>query len=190
MSGNSSIDEPKLPPVDPNELCFEPFLETRKVQQFHCGREELDNFLNTEEVENYQREGLGRSTLVYYRGDVVGYFTTSSESLRVEYMQSYRSFSKVQELKVNDVPGVKIGRLAVHSSWQRRGIGKHIFKYIHGMAQEVTSKYFAIRIIFVEAYKESIPFYKKMDFDFAYKTRKERQRMHKYGTRTMFFSIL
>ncbi len=73
-------------PLD--ELNIEPFLETQRVAGFSCGNTDLDDSLNTEEVEKYDREGLGKTYLVFYNGDLVAYFTISFDGLRVEYLRS------------------------------------------------------------------------------------------------------
>lgn len=75
--------------VSPIKLRIEPFLETQRVRSFDCGNADLNDFLNTEEVENYEKEGLGRTYLVFYDGDAVAYFTISSDGLRVEYLKKW-----------------------------------------------------------------------------------------------------
>ena len=146
-----------------SELRIERFRETAKVRDFDCGNKELNDFLNTEEVENYEREKLGKTHLVYWQaeGALVGYFTISSESLRTEYFHSVKGFSIPSEIRLNAVPGILIGRLATDRRYQGRGVGSNMLRYIAGLALASPA---AARCLFLEAYPESIQFYKKFDF--------------------------
>lgn len=75
--------DPGLEKVEEGDLRYEPFVaETLQVRNFDSGEPDLDEFLNTTEVEEYQAQKLGVTTLVYYKGELVGFFTTSSADLR------------------------------------------------------------------------------------------------------------
>jgi GNAT superfamily N-acetyltransferase len=146
------------------ELRVERFRETLEVRSFDSGDKDLDDFLTTAEVSKYEAEGLGKTHLVYWQGEgkLVGYFTISNESLRLEYLKSVKSFSIPGEIRVESVPGVKIGRLATDVAFQRRGVGSHMLRFIGGMAMGGPA---AARILFLEAYPASVRFYEKFDFE-------------------------
>lgn len=98
--------------IDESRLEFERFsVENADVKNFTCGDKDLDDFLTTDEVEFYERENLGTTFLVYYEHELVAYFTISMDSLRREYVKrmTKRDFVK----KVEEIPAMKIGRLAV-----------------------------------------------------------------------------
>jgi GNAT superfamily N-acetyltransferase len=154
------------------------------VQSFDCGNRSLDDFLNSEEVANYEDEGLGVTTLVYHRGNLVGYYTTSFSELTVDYVKSYKSFSKIQELRVRDIPSVKIGRLAVQRPWQRKGFGRLLVRHIAGEALAQRSSY-GVRLMILNAEPDSIEFYEKIGFQITDEVGKERKRRQ----RTMFFDL-
>lgn len=178
--------EPFAHPVTiaPDQLRIERFLETRKVQSFDCGNKDLNDFLNTEEVAKYEKEGLGRTYLVYYDGELVAYFTVSFDSLRVEYLQTVKSFSELAEMRLEALPAVKIGRLAVDTNHQSLGIGRMLVRYIAGMALEMGGK-MGVRLLVLQAKPESIPFYEKCGFKLTYETKRERGRLN----RTMFLDL-
>jgi hypothetical protein len=123
-------------PIPADELRVERFRENANVHAFDCGNRDLNEFLSTKEVENFEREKLGFTHLVYWQreGKLVGYFTISSESLRIEYFRSVKSFSIPGEVRVTAVPGIKIGRLAVDHAFKRRSVGAHMLRYIAGLA--------------------------------------------------------
>lgn len=170
--------------VTPDELRIEPFLETRKVQTFDCGEKDLNDFLNTEEVTRYETEGLGRTYLVYYQGNLVAYFTVSFDSLRTEYLETVKSFSKLGEMHLEALPAVKIGRLAVDRNYHNMGIGRLLTKYIAGMALELGGR-MGVRLLILQAKPGSISFYEKFGFQLTRRVGRERGRRN----RTMFLDL-
>ncbi len=173
-------------PVEVSEdlLRIERFVETRNVEAFDCGDGALNDFLCTEEVANYERENLGRTYLAYYQGELAGYFTVSNDGLRVEYLRTFKSFSKAHIMKLETIPAIKIGRLAVDRKWQNRGIGRMLIKYIAGMAIDM-GRGSGIRLLILQAKPQSIDFYEKCGFQLTYETKRERGRRN----RTMFLDL-
>lgn len=170
--------------IDPMGLRIRSFKETNRVRNFSCGNKDLDDFLNTEEVDNYEAQNFGKTYLVFYKGDLVAYFTISFDGLRREYLKTHRSFSKAGEVIIESIPAIKIGRLAVHKDWQHVGIGRTIIQYIAGMALEL-SRQGGLRLLIVEAKPESKDFYEKCGFMLTDEVGRERRRRH----RTMFFDL-
>lgn len=171
-------------PIPETELCIERFKETARVRDFDCGNTELNDFLNTDEVANYEREKFGKTHLVYWQteGSLVGYFTISNESLRTEYFHSVKSFTIPSEIRLKTVPGILIGRLATDLRFQRRGVGASILRYIAGLALASPA---AARCLFLEAYPESIEFYQKFDFVVV-----EPQKLKHRRNRIMVYDLL
>ena len=152
------------------------------MRGFDCGNKDLNDFLCTREVSKYEKLGLGTTYLVYHQRDLVAYFTVSSDSMRVEYLKTARSFSEIRELRLEAIPGFKIGRLAVDIGHQNRGIGRTLIKCIAGMALEGKV---GVRILTVQAKPESVSFYEKCGFQLTDETRRERGRRN----RTMFLDL-
>jgi GNAT superfamily N-acetyltransferase len=170
-------------PIPESEIRVERFLENADVHAFDCGNKDLNDFLTTEEVGKFEREKLGKTHLVYWQpqGRLLGYFTISSESLRIEYFRSLKSFSIPGEIHVSAIPGIKIGRLAVDSTFKRRGVGGHILRYIAGLALQTPA---AVRVLFLEAYPESVAFYDAFDFDTI-----EHQKLRNRRNKMMCFDL-
>jgi len=167
-----------------DDLRFEPFLETNRVRDFDCGEKDLNDFLNTEEVSKYEQESLGSTHLVFYQGNVVAYFTVSLDGLRVEYLKTYKSFTRFSELKLESLPAVKIGRLAVAKEWQNKGLGRLLVKNIIGLALNL-GKLRTARLIIVQAKPKAIGFYRKCGFQMTFETKREKKRKN----RTMFLDL-
>lgn len=88
----------------PFDLQVEPFKENQDVRKFTCGNKDLDDFLTTDEVTNYEKEGLGKTYLVYHKENLVAYYTVSNDSLRWEYLKPAKSRSKSPKLIVDSFP--------------------------------------------------------------------------------------
>lgn len=171
------------PPIPFDQLRVEHFRENADVHAFDCGNKDLNDFLTTAEVANYEREKFGKTYLVYWQesGALVAYFTIANESLRVDYFKGVKSFSLLGEIRADQVPGVLIGRLAVDQQYKRRRIGSHILRYIAGLTLESSA---AARVLFLEAYPESIPFYESFDFKIL-----EHQKLRNRHNRLMWFDL-
>lgn len=163
---------------------MERFRENADVKAFDCGNKELNDFLTTREVVNYERERLGKTYLVYWQatGELVAYFTISNDGLRLDYLHSVKSFSIPGEIRTPVIPGILIGRLAVDTRFKRRGVGSSILLYIAGLAEETAA---AARIIFLEAYPESVPFYESFNFETI-----EHQKFKQRRNKLMVFDLM
>ena len=182
MTQQDDFSEAAKVPLD--ELHIEPFLETRKVAGFSCGNRDLDEFLCTEEVQKYEGEGLGSTFLVFWKGKLVAYFTTSFDALRIEYLRTWKSFSRMAEMRMDAIPALKIGRLAVATGYQGRGIGRQLIRHIAGMALESRGQG-GVRLLVLQAKPESVEFYRKCGFELTFETRRERGKKN----RTMFLDL-
>ena len=167
-----------------DDLDIEPFLETHQVQAFDCGNKALNDFLSTEEVRKYEHERVGRSYLVFHKSDLAAYFTVSQGGLRTEYLKTWKSFSRMAEMRLDAIPALTIGRLAVDVRYQKRGVGRALINFIAGMALEAQGK-IAVRLIVLQAKPASVDFYKKCGFELTVETKRERRRLN----RTMFLDL-
>lgn len=170
--------------IDPKQLDYVPYRLTHKVKSFSCGDSDLDFFLTSDEVNEYQKRGLGRTKLIYYQGDLVAYVTTSMDSLRIEYLKTYKKLSKLSEMQITAIPAIKIGRLAVSKDHQNLGIGRTVVSDVTADAIGVQNLA-AIRLIIVEAKPDARAFYEKLGFVLTYPVKRERNKRH----RTMFLDL-
>ncbi len=172
--------------VDAELFSYSPFTERGQARSFTCGDPDLDGFLNSDEVEEYERENLGRTFFAYYNGELAAYYTISTDGLRLEYIQSKKypkSHVKKGKELVETVPSLKIGRLAVHTDFQGRGIGRVLIRRISAIALNSVP---AVRLLIVNAKEASIPFYEKCGFRFARPVGHERGRK----LRTMYLDLI
>ena len=133
---------------------------------FDCGDEDLNNFL-FEDSYKYIENHLAIVYLVIYNEELVGYFSLTSDSIRV---------NKKLEIKHGLYPSVKIGRLAVDKKYRGNGIGTYMLKIIAGIVENIRTN-IGIRYLSVDAYnkKNTINFYSKNNFVMLKKVRNREQ---------------
>jgi GNAT superfamily N-acetyltransferase len=122
--------------------------------------------------------------MVYYRGQLVAYFTISFDGLKRELVKGLKSFSIPKKIDIESYPAIKVGRLAVQKEWQGKGIGSALLKYVVAYGLETRVKG-GLRLIIVEAEPESKGFYEHFGFILVNQTRREKTRTHK----TLFFDL-
>jgi GNAT superfamily N-acetyltransferase len=175
--------EPR-PPVDPDGLRVVPIAPPGRRPGFNCGNDSLDRFIATDEVDEFEEAGLGRTYLVLHEGVLIGFYTLSNASLRVEYVRGERPFSRPVEERVDAFPAVMIGRLAVAREWQGRGVGRHMIDLIVPEAL-LQGRRSGVRLLILEALPDSVAFYERCGFTIVKETRRERGRRN----RTMFLDL-
>lgn len=173
-----------------SDLSFVPFkADTAAIMSFDCGNDELNEFLRTDEVMEFEREHLGKTTLVYCHGELAGYYTIYADSLKRTYVGKHGSLSKASTMHVKSIPAIMVGRLAVDRKWQGRGVGKAILERIAMYALD-NSHHLGIRLILVQARLDAVPFYEKSGFvAVPADLREEAKRIMMKGTRTLFLDI-
>lgn len=123
--------------------------------EFDCGDDDLNEFLLEDSFDNIDNS-LCTIFLCKYDSDVVGFFSLSADSIKIN-----------EKLSVNYplYPAVKIGRLAVHKEYQNKHIGTFIIKWIIGFCRYLR-KELGIRFISIDAYNndKTISFYGKNKF--------------------------
>ena len=122
---------------------------------FDSGDDDLNEFLYKESIE-YCKSNLAVVYLVFYENKIIGYFSLSSDSVKV---------NKKLDIKLKYYPSMKIGRLAVDKKYQSGGIGTWIIWWVIGLTKKIR-KSNGIRYISVDAYNntDTLNFYTKNKF--------------------------
>jgi GNAT superfamily N-acetyltransferase len=106
-----------------------PSLRIEKLQRIHavdsfdCGREPLNIFLIRYALQN-QQAGASQSYVALFEQEVVGYYTLVVG--HVEYQDAPERVKK--GLARHPVPIMLLARLAIASTWQRKGVGQGLLK--------------------------------------------------------------
>ena len=147
-----------------DELTFE-VLTAAHIPQliaFSCRNQELRNFLIEDAYQN-QLDRISVTRLVFYQGQLVGYFTLVTDVIKKRELDTGDGEPDYQ---YEYYPALKIARLATHHDFEHRGIGRNMLKKIYAIWIRF-SKYIGCRIITVDAKPESVTFYTKFDFHTA-----------------------
>ena len=135
---------------------------------FFSTEPELDEFLKDDAFEN-QRNLISVTRLVYWKGNLVGYFTLVNDSIEV---RSVEACDREESYQYRKYPALKIARLAMHIDYERYGIGRSMLRKIFTIAITL-SHYVGCRIITVDSKHSAVLFYKKFAFKQAIKTPNE-----------------
>jgi GNAT superfamily N-acetyltransferase len=131
---------------------------------------------------------LSVTYLFEYNNDTIAFFSVSNDKISITDFDSNRGFKRlIQEIlpqgkRYKSYPAVKIGRLGVHSIYQKSGFGSQLLDYIKGMF--ISNNRTGCQYITVDAYKASLQFYERNGF--KYFTEKDKAN----DTRQMYFSLI
>ncbi|GHS96637.1 hypothetical protein FACS189421_02050 [Bacteroidia bacterium] len=146
---------------------------TMIIKPFDCGDEDLNEFL-LEKSNNYQMELLATTFVFEDEIKTLAYYSIFNDSLKIENI----SFSSKNALKnfirrlvphpkrhLKHYPAIKIGRLAISKQAQKSGLGRKIMDTIIDYAIKQNERC-ACKFILVDAYKDALGFYEKMQFEY------------------------
>lgn len=162
MSAGNSLQKSKRKfrmtySADINELKIVRLSKVYNLSQFDCGDSDLNEFIKNDSF-NYEKNRLALTFLIIYQETVIGFFSLVNDAIRLK--EDEKTDGCVKNLP--QYPAVKIARLAVHKSMQRKGVGTTIVKTAVGLILEC--RHSACRFITVDAYLSSEKFYRKLGF--------------------------
>lgn len=130
------------------------------VSKFDCGDEDLNDFIKNDAFV-YQEKKLATTTLFFYEENFIGFFSAAADSLKLN-LNEKESYD-IHQKKLEDVPAIKLARLAVDKNYQKQGVGLNILRWCIGYILEC-SEMIAIRFITVDAYPDKVNFYQRFNF--------------------------
>jgi GNAT superfamily N-acetyltransferase len=141
---------------------------------FDCDDGDLNEFIKVDCIK-YKAQNLSHTRVALYNGRVVGYIALLADSITLE--ESERQWLIHKNVKVHQIPALKVGRLGIQRDFQKQGVGSSLMKYAAGVAFRMNSEIgVGCRFITLDAYPKSIDFYQKIGFvksmHKTYKTRK------------------
>ena len=165
-----------------DDFCVIPFHEGDDVADFDCGNPDLNEFLQTDEVVNYQETWAGHTFLVRKADDwdLVGYYTVAPDGLEIP--DDWIKKSMVAHLGIKRIGALLLGRLAVSLPYQGTGVGSLILKHIF-TAEMDTGR--PARVVRLTCYPDRMNWYRKRGFDFI--SDKEREKASKRADKIRLF---
>jgi GNAT superfamily N-acetyltransferase len=142
---------------------LERFREGLDLQDFDCGNPELNDFLTTDEVVQYQNEWCGFTYLARRASDwtLVGYYTVASDAIEIPDDWIRKRMSNT--LAIRRWPALLRGRIATDKKFQGSGVGSLMLKHI---VHEALRSPQPPRFVRLTAYQESLNWYLRRGFDF------------------------
>ncbi|SHL68940.1 Acetyltransferase (GNAT) domain-containing protein [Chitinophaga jiangningensis] len=176
--------------MESSQLSLVKLVDKTQLKPFDCGDETLNTFL-TDKALAYHESHLATTYILQQGQQLIAYFSIFCDCLRLQpedfpTRSAYKKFlSEVlvyPKRHLKELPAIKIGRLAVSKDLQAAGMGRRIIEYVMAMAMEQNT-ICACKLVTVDAYRESIPFYERLGFNFASQTDTNSR------TRIMFFDL-
>lgn len=112
---------------------------------------------------------LNLTHLVICDNDIIGYVTLLSDTIKLKVIEDEKTKNEIkEELNIsenNEVPAIKIGRLAVDKKYSKKGLGSHILGNVLLNIIDVSNNIIGLRFVTVDAYASAFDFYtKKFNF--------------------------
>ena len=144
------------------------------ISSFDCTDVDLSEFLKVD-CPRYKDQLLSHTKIAIYAGRVVGFIAVLADSISL--IAEERKWLIQKNIKVQQVPALKVGRLGVDTAFRNQGIDKALIQYSVAIAFRMNSELsVGCRFLTVDAYTDSIGFYERLGFirsqHKAYKNRK------------------
>lgn len=154
MSSNFEKIHPRVD-IRPYEL-------GESVPKFDCGKSWFNDFINTGEVENYQRNRLGKTKLVYLDDEFAAFFCLSPNSMRDDdYNEEEADGASELYEGPFDMPARLLGHVAVDEQFKREGLGEYLVKHILADTQNSDTPF---RLVILHSHDDVVGFYQKYGF--------------------------
>ena len=143
------------------------------IKAFDCGDEDLNEFL-LEKSKDYQQELLATTFVIENETQTLAYYSIFNDSFRIEDVSfasknAFKNFLRLllphPKRHLKSYPAIKIGRLAISKQAQKLGLGRKIIDTVIDFAIK-QNEHCACKFILVDAYKDALGFYEKMQFKY------------------------
>jgi predicted N-acetyltransferase YhbS len=121
-------------------------------KSFVSGNEELDQFFQTQARQQMEKRLSVCFVMLNGESKIIGFYKLSSASIDTNEIRNSSS-------KYVSIPVVLIGRLAVHSQFQKRGLGGLMLVNIIERVRKISESEIGVKGIFVEPKSEEISLY-------------------------------
>lgn len=158
-NGKIKAEDVKVEILCPSHMYF--------LQDFRSYEHELVDFL-IEDALNNQNQRLSLTFLWFYNNALVSYITLLNDRINLEGDLKY--FFKEKGILYKSLPALKIGRLCVHDSFLRKGLGRLMVVFALQIVGEISKTKSGCRFLTLDAKQNSnmpfspVDFYKKLDF--------------------------
>ncbi len=143
---------------------FEILNEKHDLSNFECDSNDLTNFLKDDALKQ-QDMNLNLTQLVICDNEIVGFFSLLTDTLKLKTLENNNLKKEIKlELDIsenNEIPAIKIGRLAIDKKYSKKGLGSHILRNILLSILNLSKTKVGLRFVTVDAYATALNFYVK-----------------------------
>lgn len=143
---------------------FEILNEKHDLSNFECDSNDLTNFLKNDALKQ-QDMNFNLTQLVICDNEIVGFFSLLTDTLKLKTLENNNLKKEIKlELDIsenNEIPAIKIGRLAIDKKYSKKGLGSHILRNILLSILNLSKTKVGLRFVTVDAYATSLNFYVK-----------------------------
>lgn len=161
---------------------------TTSIKPFECTNQDLKDFLLDDAV-NHLKELLAVTYLYESKDTTIGYFSVLNDSIRRDDTDKKGLRKALKKLphgkrSYKSHPAVKVGRLAVHTDYQSKGIGGRLMDYIKGYFLDRNKTGCRFIIVDADNNERTLQFYQRNGFSFL--TEKDKDDKN----RLMYFDLI
>ncbi len=107
--------------TDPSKLTTpEPLCTSHILDDFDCGHDTLNDWLKRRAIKN-EASGASRTYVVCHQNHVIAYYALATGAV-----QCVDAPGRIRRNMPDPIPVMVLGRLAVHLSWQKKGLGRDL----------------------------------------------------------------
>lgn len=146
----------------PQELTVKVLKSSDDLTAFDCSKDDaigLNEFIHSEAID-YQNEKLGVTYLFMHNNQTVGFATLAMSQIEIKEAPSLLSLRAT----IRDYPALLIGRLAIHSNFRNRGLGKNICLWCLDFAKKLSQEV-GCKLIIVMTKGNPVEFYRRIGFE-------------------------
>jgi len=144
------------------DLEFHLLDKSHDLSSFECVNKELNAFLQEDALEN-QYAMVSVTRLVYYEGNLIGFFTLVNDCIHKRELQQGDG---EKGYRYSHYPALKIARFATHKVYVNRDIGRSMLLKTFAIVMRL-SRYVGCRFITIDSKPEAVSYYKKFAFQDA-----------------------
>ena len=143
---------------------FEILTIQHDLSKFNCGVEDLNNFLKYDAL-NQQSMNLNLTHLVMCDDEIIAYVSLLTDTIKLKMVENQSLKNEIKdELNIgenNEIPAIKIGRLAIDKKYSKKGLGSHILRNVLLSILNLSKTKVGLRFVTVDAYATALDFYVK-----------------------------
>lgn len=164
------------------------FIVLKKLQEFNCGNDAIDDFLHNEALE-FNEKNLARTTIYYDEKtlDVIGFYTVMPAILKLDHKGRAKDVSAPSQREgMEEFPAMSIDYFAVDEEYQNQRVGKAMMYHLFADLIKA-NMYLGIGFtgVIIKAVDNAIDFYENIGFEYI----KDWEQNVQKPTYDMFYSL-